>query len=131
MPSTRKSELIPPEAFLANYSLHVQAIANALRQLVKATVPEVQERVAVGWQLIGYRVPDGSRSRYFCFISPLATEARLGFEYGVLLSDQAQLEGDGSQVRYVSVRSLDELNPTQLGSLIAEAAMVALSRGSR
>ena len=52
---------------------------------------------------------------------------RLGFEYGVLLGDQAQLEGDGSQVRYVSVRSLDAIDPAQLSRLIAEAAMVAMA----
>lgn len=120
-----------PEAFLAHYSPDVQAIANALRQLVKATIPEVQEQVKLGWQLIGYYVPDGARSRYFCFVSPLADEARLGFEYGVLLGDQAQLEGDGSQVRYVSIRTPDEIDPERLSPLVAEAAMVVLSRGSR
>lgn len=62
---------------------------------------------------------------------PLAHEVRLGFEYGVLLNDQAQLEGDGSQVRHVSVRSLDAIDPAQLSPLIAEAAMVAMARGAR
>lgn len=131
MPSTRQRDTITPEVFLASYSSDVQAIANALRQLVKGTVPDVQERVALGWQQIGYRVPDGSRSRYFCFVAPLAKEVRLGFEYGVLLNDQAQLEGDGSQVRHVSVRSLDAIIPARLSPLIAEAAMVAIARGAR
>jgi hypothetical protein len=131
MPAVRKSDTITPEAFLARYSPDVQAIANALRQLVKATIPEVQERVSLGWQLVGYRVPDSGRSRYFCFVSPLADQVRLGFEYGVLMSDQAQLEGEGSQVRYVSLRSLEALDPGRLSPLIAEAAMVALARGAR
>jgi len=91
----------------------------------------VQERVALGWQLIGYRVPDGSRSRYFCFVAPLVHEVRLGFEYGVLLGDQAQLEGDGSQVRYVSIRALEAIDPARLSSLIAETGMVAIARGAR
>jgi hypothetical protein len=63
MPSTKQRDTVTPEVFLARYSPDIQTIANALRQLVKATVPEVQERVALGWQLIGYRVPDGPRSR--------------------------------------------------------------------
>jgi len=96
MPSTKQRDTVTTEEFFGSYSPDVQAIANALRQLVKATVPEVQERVALGWQLIGYRVPDGSRSRYFCFVAPPVHEVRLGFEYGVLLGDQAQLKGDGS-----------------------------------
>ena len=110
MPSTRQRDTITPEAFLAGYSPDVQAITNVLRQLVKATIPDVQERVSLGWQLIGYRVLDGARSRYFCFVSPLAHEVRLGFEYGVLLGDQAQLEGNGSQVRYVYLRSLEAID---------------------
>lgn len=131
MPSTRQRDTVTPEAFLANYSSDVQAIASALRQLVKATISNVQERVALGWQLVGYRVPDGPRSHYFCFVAPQAGEVRLGFEYGVLLSDQSQLEGDGNQVRYVSVRSLNEIDPQGLGYLIAEAATVAIERGAR
>lgn len=131
VPTTRKSDTVTPEAFLAGYSRDVQIITNVLRQLVKATIPDVQERVALGWQLVGYRVPDGAHSRYFCFVAPFANEVRLGFEYGVLLGDQAQVEGDGSQVRYVSVRSLDAIDPRQLSSLIAEAAMVAIERGAR
>lgn len=131
MPPTRKSDTLTPEDFLAGYAPEVQAIANALRQVIKATVPGVHEQVELGWQLIGYRVPDGARSRYFCFLAPLAQEVRLGFEYGVLMSDQAQLEGDGSQVRYLPLRSLDAIDPVRLGPLIAEAAMVAIARGSR
>lgn len=131
MSSATQPNTVTPEAFLASYSPDVQAIANALRRLVKATVPEVQERVVLGWQLIGYRVPDGVRSRYFCFVAPQADVVRLGFEYGVLLDDQAQLEGDGSQVRYVSIRSLEAVDTGRLSQLIAEAAMTAITRGSR
>lgn len=128
MPFTRQHDTFTPEAFLASYSPDVQAIASALRQLVKTTIPEVQERVALGWLLIGYRVPGGARSRYFCFVAPLAHEVRLGFEYGVLLGEQAQLEGDGSQVRYISIRSLEAIDAARLSPLIAEAAMVAITR---
>lgn len=131
MSSAKQRDTVNPETFLASYSPEVQAIANALRQLVKATVPDVHERVALGWQLIGYHVPDGSRSRYFCFVAPLAQEVRLGFEYGFLLDDQMQLEGEGSQVRYVTLHTLDAIDPLRLSPLIAEAAMVVLARGVR
>jgi len=56
MPSTRQRDTVTREEFLGSYSPGVQAIANALRQLVKATVPEVHERVALGWQLMTLRV---------------------------------------------------------------------------
>lgn len=131
MSPARPREVVTPEAFLAGYVPEVQAIANALRQLVKDTLPGVHERVALGWQLIGYRVPDGARSRYCCYVAPLSQEVRLGFEYGVLLSDQAQLEGGGSQVRYVAVRALGAIAPERLAPLIAEAALVAVARAAR
>lgn len=130
MPSAKPSDSVTPEAFLAGYPTDVRDTANALRQLVKASVPDLQEQVRLGWQLIGYRVPDGARSRYFCFIAPLADSVRLGFEYGVLLVDQAQLEGNGSQVRYVSVRSPEAIDAALLSPLIAEAAMVAITRAA-
>lgn len=38
MPSTKRSDTVTPEAFLAGYSSDVRAIANTLRQLVKATL---------------------------------------------------------------------------------------------
>ena len=56
MPSTKQRDTVTTEEFFGSYSPDVQAIANALRQLVKATVPEVQERVALGWQLMTLRV---------------------------------------------------------------------------
>jgi hypothetical protein len=57
---------------------------------------------------------------------PLTHEVRFGFEYGVLLGDQARLERDGSQVRYVSVRSPDAIVPNWLVLLIVQAALVAI-----
>lgn len=127
MPSTKQRAIVTPDTFLATYWPEVQAIVNALRQLIKGTIPEVQERVALGWQLVGYRVTDGTRSRYFGFVAPLAQEVGLGFEYSALLSDQVHLEGEGSQVRYVTVRSLEASDPPRLRALIAEAAIVALA----
>lgn len=133
MPPARRTEsdkeAPSPEAFLAAYEPRVRELAQGLRRLVAASVPGAIERVAVGWQLIGYRVPDGRRSRYFCFIAPLADSVRLGFEYGVQLGGQAALEGDGTQVRYVTVRALVEIDAGRLAPLVAEAAMVALARG--
>lgn len=126
---TRDQEAPSPEAFLAAYAPHVRDLAQRLRGLVAESVPGAIERVAVGWQLIGYRVPDGRRSRYFCFVAPLADSVRLGFEYGVQLGGQAALEGDGTQVRYVTVRTSEEIDADRLAPLIAEAAMVALARG--
>jgi hypothetical protein len=64
--------------------------------------------------------------RYFCFVAPSPDRVALGFEYGVLLTnDTGLLEGDGTQVRYVTLRRAEDIREPELAALIAEAAMVA------
>jgi hypothetical protein len=115
-----------PEQFLATFPPAIQALADQLRTLIKQTIPNVDEAVYVGWRLIGYRVREGRRSRYFCFVAPSPDRVALGFEYGVLLTnDTGLLEGDGTQVRYVTIRCAEDIRESELAALIAEAAMVA------
>ncbi len=131
-PRARKAATeLTPEAFLARYPAAVAALAETLRQLVKASMSNVAEAVYPGWKLIGYRLLDRPGGRYFCFIAPLADEVRLGFEYGVELRPHRLLEGSGTQVRYVRVRSAEMIDPEQLAPLIAEAALVAATRRRR
>jgi hypothetical protein len=115
-----------PEQFLATFPPEICALAHQLRALVTRTVPEVDEAVYTGWRLIGYRVRDGRRSRYFCFIAPFEDRVALGFEYGVLLTNDAGLlEGIGTQVRHVTIRHVEDIRELELAALIAEAATVA------
>ena len=118
-----------PEQFLAVFPPDARELANQLRELIKQTIPNIIEAVYPGWKLIGYREQDGKRSRYFCFVAPFEGRVMLGFEYGVLMADAAGLlEGDGKQVRYVTLRNDADLRPHELSALIAEAAMVAATR---
>jgi hypothetical protein len=90
----------------------------------------VDEAVYVGWHLIGEWVREGRR--YFCFVAPFEDRVALGFEYGVLLANEAGLlEGGGSQVRYVTIRRAEDIREPELAALIAEAAMVAATRTRR
>jgi len=115
-----------PEEFLAGFAPAIQELAGQLRQLVRQTIPNLAEAVYPGWRLIGYREVDGARSRYFCYIAPLADRVQLGFEYGVHLTDPAGLlEGRGSQVRYVTARAPADIRAAELAALIGEAALVA------
>ncbi|MDQ2996482.1 MAG: DUF1801 domain-containing protein [Chloroflexota bacterium] len=117
------------EQFLATFPPEKQALAEQLRHLIKQTIPNISEAVYSGWKLIGYREQDGRRGRYFCFVAPFANRVMLDFEYGVLMADAAGLlEGNGKQVRYVTLRSQADLRPHELSVLIAEAAMVAATR---
>lgn len=127
------SATIPnPDEFLASFPPQIQALAKQLRTLVKHVVPNSIERVYPGWRLIGYRAVNGRKTHYFCFIAPLSDHVRLGFEYGIELSDNRDiLEGDGTQVRYVSIRQPDDIDAERLAALISEAAFVATTRRAR
>jgi hypothetical protein len=120
-----------PEAFLAGYPAHIQELAHQLRAVVKQAVPNVSEQVYRGWRLIGYRVatPERRRKRgaYFCYIAPGDEALQLGFEYGILLVDpRGLLEGEGKQVRYVTIAAAADLARQGLPDLIAEGARVAI-----
>jgi hypothetical protein len=118
-----------PEEFLSTFPPEIQDLANELRALVKETVPNVKEAVYTGWKLIGYRVKKGKHDAYFCFIAPFPNRIMLGFEYGVQLFDPGlRLEGDGTQVRYLTVRETEDIDPEGFRAFIAEAAQIALQR---
>jgi hypothetical protein len=118
-----------PDEFLSTFPPEIQKLANEFRALVKETVPNVKEAVYTGWKLIGYRVKQGRRDAYFCFIAPFENRLMLGFEYGIQLFDPGlRLEGDGTQVRYLTVRKEDDIEPEIFRAFIAEAAQIALDR---
>jgi hypothetical protein len=118
-----------PEEFLSTFPPEIQMLANELRTLVKETTPNVKEAVYTGWKLIGYRVKQGRRDAYFCFIAPFPNRIMLGFEYGILLFDpELQLEGEGTQVRYLTVREKADIEPERFRVFIVEAAQIALQR---
>ena len=124
--SRQKPDQPSPEQFLAAFPPEIRALANQLRALVTRTVPDVDEAVYTGWRLIGYRLREGRRSRYFCYVAPFADRVAIGFEYGVLLTNDAGLlEGAGTQVRHVTIRHDEDIREQELAALIAEAATVA------
>ena len=118
-----------PEEFLSTFPPEMQALANEVRALVKETVPNFKEAVYTGWKLIGYRVKKGRSDAYFCFIAPFSNRIMLGFEYGIQLFDpDLRLEGEGTQVRYLTVREPDDIETEVFRAFIAEAAQIALQR---
>ncbi len=118
-----------PEEFLSTFPPEMQELANELRSLVKETIPNVKEAVYSGWKLIGYRVKKGRKDAYFCFIAPFPNRIMLGFEYGIQLFDpNLRLEGDGTQIRYLTVREKDDIEPESFRDFIIEAAQIALQR---
>lgn len=118
-----------PEEFLSVFPPEIQSLANELRALIKETVPKVKESVYTGWKSIGYRAKQGRRDAYFCFIAPFENRVMLGFEYGIQLFDpDLRLEGEGTQVRYLTIRETEDIEPDVLRAFIFEAAQIALQR---
>ncbi len=126
----------PIEAFLADYPAGISRSADALRGIVRRTIPEAIERLRPGWRLIGYDVPVRGRVRYFAYLAPEPVHVHLGFEYGAWMADpQRLLEGAHlglRKVRYVTFRPTDAIPEAPLTELIREAVRIAaLSQGER
>lgn len=123
------STQMTPTEFLSRYPQNLCEIVEHLRDLVRSTFPSAAEKVYAGWKLIGYRLPDGRRNRYFCCIVPQKKEndVLLGFQYGIAMQDPKRLmEGKGTQVRFIRMRQMDQYPDADLIRLIEEAAKVAL-----
>ena len=128
-------ETIPPEALLEGHDDHIRAIAEALRSVVRATLPDALERVRPGWGLIGYDVPVGRRTAYACFVWPEPVHVHLGFEHGVVMTDpHGLLQGAGTtkRVRWLTFTDVEGTDAPAVRELIRESARVAtLSRDQR
>jgi hypothetical protein len=125
-------DLLPAELFLDAYPEPMREIAERLRRIVRAAVPDSLERVRPGWRIIGYDVPLGRRSRYFAFVLPESRHVHLGFAYGALMTDAAGLlEGAGvtKRVRWVTFRPGDAIPARRLEPLVRQAAQLALLPG--
>lgn len=125
-----------PEHFLIRFPPPIQTIAERLRAIVRATLPESSEQVKPGWKLIGLYLPTPRRPVYFGFILPHGDTLSFGFEYGVLMDDpRGVLLGEGerlSKVRYLSFRRPAEVKRRELVPYIQQAAQIALMpRGLR
>jgi hypothetical protein len=126
---------IPPEALLDHYPGPMRDLGERLRAIVRDTVPDILERVRPGWHLIGYDLPVGRRSVYFAYIAPEYEHVHLGFEHGWAMRDpHALLQGEGitKQVRWLTFRPGDRIDPARCAELLREAATVAtMTRGER
>jgi hypothetical protein len=114
--------------FLQSYPKNLREITEYARDLVRSTFPDASEKVYTGWKLIGYRLPDGKKSRYFCCIVPQKKEndVLLGFEYGIAMQDPKNLmEGKGTKVRFVRIKKRSQYSDADLIWLIEEGAKVA------
>ncbi len=123
---------MPPEALLADYPSPIASIGHRLREIVRLASPDAIERVRTGRRIVGYDLPLGRRTVYFCWVMPEPKHIHLGFVQGVAMDDPDRLlRGDGvtKLARWVTLRPGDMLDAPSLIRLVQEAARGAtLSR---
>lgn len=128
-------DAFPPELFLEGYPEPMRAVAERLRVAVRTAVPNVVERVRVGWRIVGYDVPIGRRTAYFAWIMPQVEHVHLGFVNGAWMRDpDGRMDGAGITVnaRWLTFLPDDEIDVAVLGGLLREGVRVArLSRAER
>jgi hypothetical protein len=112
--------------YLAQAHPEVLDLALWLRDVVLEAEPDLTERVYRGWDGLGFRHPDAG---YVCAIYPRGDEVRLLFEHGSRLADpHGVLEGQGTQTRFVRVRSGDTDLAAVLGDYVRQAVADRLFR---
>lgn len=136
MMAAMETESFPAEALLAAYPEPMQAIAQELRSIILAALPDASERVRTGWRIIGYDLPVGGRRTVFtCWVGVEKKHVHIGFERGVLMADPHRvLEGQGIThlVRWLTFVPGDPIDRDGVTTLILECARIArLSRGER
>src|SRR5438105_133569 len=99
----------PAEPLLAVQTLEVRMLVRQLRALVKEVMPQVAEKVHLGWGAIHYRAGDSMRDVVVALL-PRPAYVNLEFGDGVDLPDPAhRLEGTGKRLRHVKIRSATDV----------------------
>ena len=118
---------VAPEQILRGHAPAVVALANAVRAQILGMIDGVVEAGHPGWKVIGFR-----RHGTFAFVEPMADHVRLGFEHGYALPDLAGLlEGEGGQVRHVTLRRPEEVGSRGVKMLLAAALFDDETHGFR
>lgn len=123
-------DVVPPEALLETVSPPIRALAEELRALVVATLPEAVERVRAGWRIIGYDLPSDGRRRltFSAWVMPEARHVHLGFVHGTLLADPVgRLQGRGitKRARWLTYRPGEAVDAAVVRAFLLDAAAVA------
>ena len=92
--------------FLEQFGPLIAGLSITLREFIRDTLPEADERIHSGWKVISY----GERPRVIS-IAPHKNWVNLQFYLGTSLADPAsRLEGTGKTMRHVKIRSEADLD---------------------
>ena len=108
----------PEAALLATFSPAVRSTVDALRAMVKRTVPGASEKLQAAWKGFNYDHEGG-----LIAIAGHAQWATIGFMRGIELDDpERRLAGTGRTMRSVRVSSAEDARDPYLVGLVRQAA---------
>lgn len=100
----------------------VGPIARKLREIILDDFPQAVEVVRLGDGAASYGLGPKKMSESHVYVMPQAEYVNLGFYHGVGLPDpEGLLEGTGTKMRHVKVRSLDAAENPAVRSLVSAA----------
>lgn len=110
------------DELVAGLDPKVECIARQLRALIFDNDPRAVEVVRRGDQAASYGIGPKKMSEAYVYIIPKVGYVNLGFYHGVALTDPSGLlEGTGTRLRHVKVRSLESVTEPALLLLIQTA----------
>ena len=103
------------DAYVARLLPPVKGLAEQVRAVVREAAPQADEELKWG-------NPCYSQQGPLCYISATRTHVNLGFFRGEDLTDPDKLlEGDGSEMRHIKIRTPAEIHKAQLTAWIRQA----------
>ena len=110
------------EDFLAITPEQLQTIATKLKEIVISLDPDTCEVVRLGDRAATYGVGPKKMSEGYVYILPYNSWVNLGFYKGADLEHPNKLlEGTGKKLRHIKMRSLEEVNRSEVRDLIIAA----------
>ena len=114
------------EEILKKHTKKILEIVNLLRDFLAQEFPNFQEKGYPVWKGLGYKDP---KCGYICGIFPYEDHVQIGFEYGILLKDKDKLlEGDGKQVRYITMHTTDDINEKAIKDFLKQSLALPTSK---
>lgn len=113
----QESGSVAVDRFVAQVEPPLRAIVEALRATIRSEVPTLREQIKRG-------IPWYSLRDDVCYIAPYSKHVNLGFFFGAYIQDRKNLlEGTGTNLRHVKIRSPSEARSGNLRELIRNAVV--------
>lgn len=106
-----------PEELLEKFSPEVRDLTNRLRELIRASAPELKEEAAERMDNIYFKW-----NGVVCAITPYKSYTSLHFYKGTRLDDpQGLLEGGGTALRHLKIRKPEDVRPEVVVPFLQQA----------